>query len=60
MEVCALTRLFAGCQEEGMFFSISCSLEQGQVAISVWAELEPTHPNLFIFLGGIQGTGERQ
>lgn len=36
------------------------SLEQGQAALSVWAELGPTHLNLFIFLGGSQRTGERQ
>lgn len=44
----------------GRVFSVSLSFEQGQAAISIWAELKPTHLNLVIFLGAVQGTKERQ
>lgn len=46
--------------EEGHVFPVTLPLSGVRLPINVWAELEPTHLNLLLFLGEIQGMRERQ
>lgn len=60
MEAHTQARLLAECRgREGHVFAISLLLSRARPLISAWAELEPTHLNLFIFLGEIQRTRGR-